>query len=209
LPGWQRFYAAHRASDFEFIAVALEHAGPEAARPFVARAGATFPVAIDEHGLASALLGFKVVPNGVLVDRDGTIRYAKYGGFSVDRVEDVAAVERFIRGDEPGPSPDHAPPYALGSPEQELVATRLRLGRLLDAVGHREEALAEWQAALRLDPGNLVIRKQIWAVRYPERFHPVIDWAWQKDQLARERAAEVAAGICGPDGCPLPRHETR
>ena len=209
MPEWQRFYAAHHASDFEFVAVALEHAGAEAARPYAARAGATFPVVVDEHGLTSGLLGFKVVPNGVLVDQDGIIRYAKYGGFSIDRAEDVAAVERFIRGDDPGPSPDHAPLYALGSLEQEVVATRLRLGRLLDAVGRREEALAEWQAALRLDPGNLVIRKQIWAVRYPERFYPAINWTWQKEQLACERAAEVAAGICDPDGCPLPHHVPR
>jgi tetratricopeptide (TPR) repeat protein len=191
------------------VAVALEHAGAEAARPFVARAGATFPVVVDEHGLTSGVLGFKVVPNGVLVDRDGTIRHARYGGFSIDRAEDEATVARFFRGEEPGPSPDSAPPYALAAVEQELVATRLRLGRLLDAVGRREEALAEWQAALRTDPGNLVIRKQIWAARYPERFHPAIDWAWQREQLARERAAEIAAGICGPDGCPLPRHERR
>jgi len=40
---------------------------------------------------------------------------------------------------------------------------------------------------------------------YPERFHPTIAFAWQQGQLAREREAEITAGICGPDGCPLPR----
>jgi hypothetical protein len=57
---------------------------------------------------------------------------------------------------------------------------------------------------LRLDPENFLIRKQIWAVEYPEKFHPTIDFVWQETQLRAEREAEIAAGICGPDGCPVP-----
>jgi hypothetical protein len=182
----------------------LEHGGRELARPFVEAAKATYPVVADEHGLTSRLLDYKAVPNGVLVDTDGTIRYTKYGGFSVDKPEDVAVVERFLAGEEPGPSPDNSAAYALGPVEKELVDTKLRFGRLLDASGHRDEALAEWQSALHLDPDNLVIRKQIWSVKYPERFHPDIDWDWQRAQLKSEREAEIEAGICGPDGCPVP-----
>ena len=168
------------------------------------RAGVRFPVLVDDQGLTSARLGFKAVPNGILVDEEGTIRWAKYGGFSVEKPEDVRIVERFLQGEDPGPSPVSTVPYALGGPERELVETKLRLGRLLDSLGRRDEALTAWQDALRVDPANLVIRKQIWAARYPEKFHPAIDWAWQKDQLERERREELAAGICGPDGCPIP-----
>ncbi len=75
--------------------------------------------------------------------------------------------------------------------------------------GWREEAIKEWKAALRLDPENFVIRKQIWVALYPEKFHPTIDFEWQKGQLERERQEEVAAGICGPDGCPLPQKHNR
>jgi tetratricopeptide (TPR) repeat protein len=94
--------------------------------------------------------------------------------------------------------------YRLNSIERDLVETRLRLEHLLDALGRRDEAIQEWQAALRIDPENLVIRKQIWAARHPEKFFPTIDVAWQQEQLRQERAAEIASGICGPDGCPLP-----
>jgi tetratricopeptide (TPR) repeat protein len=149
-------------------------------------------------------LGFKAVPNGVLVDEDGIIRWAKYGGFSIDKPEDVAVVDRFFGGEDPGPSPTMDTPYTLGPMERELVETKLRLGRLLDSLGRRDEAVQEWQTALRLDPENLVIRKQIWAARYPEKFHPTIDWDWQRAQLRQEREAEIAADICGPDGCPVP-----
>jgi hypothetical protein len=78
--------------------VAVEHAGPEAARSFVEAAGVTFPTIIDEQGVLSRLFGFKVVPNGVLLDEEGMIRWAKFGGFSVDNPDDVAAVERFLAG---------------------------------------------------------------------------------------------------------------
>lgn len=149
-------------------------------------------------------LDFRAVPNGVLVDESGEIRWTKYGGFSVDKPEDVQVVERFIAGEDPGESPSHDGPYQLSAAERELVATKLRLGRLLDSLGRTEEAIKEWEEALHRDPENLVIRKQIWAARYPEKFHPVIDWEWQKIQLKKEREAEIAAGICGPDGCPVP-----
>jgi hypothetical protein len=47
-----------------------------------------------------------------------------------------------------------------------------------------------WKAALRLDPANFVVRKQIWAHRHPERFWPEIDAAWQQAELNRERAGD-------------------
>jgi len=191
------------------VSIALEHNGAERARPYVAAANTTFPTLIDEEGVTSGAFGFKAVPNGVLVDPEGVIRYAKYGGFSVDKSEDVAAVERFLKGEEIGPSPEGRVPYQLEALERDLVATKLRLGRLLDSTGRRDEAVAEWQAALYLDPENLVIRKQIWAALHPEKFQPTIDWAWQKEQLARERAEEITIGVCGPDGCRIPRSSLR
>jgi hypothetical protein len=195
----------HWDDPFDILSIAMEHTGAESARPFVERAGATFVTVVDEHGATSQALGFKAIPNGVLVDEEGVIRWAKYGGFSIDNEDDVAVVERFLSGEAPGESPASAQPYTLGEVERELIDTKLRLGRLLDERGRREEAIKEWTDALHLDTQNLVIRKQIWMARYPEKFHPEIDWDWQKEQLTKEREAEIAAGICGPDGCPLPR----
>jgi hypothetical protein len=186
------------------VSVAVEHTGPEAACSFVEAAGATFPTIIDEQGALSRLFDFKVVPNGVLLDEDGTIRWAKFGGFSVDNPDDVAAVERFLAGGDPGPSPAQDVPYALRPLERELVATKLQLGRLLLDSGRTVEAVATWRDALRLDPQNFTIRKQIWAAEHPEKFFPTIDFAWQQEQLATEQEREIAEGMCGPDGCPLP-----
>ena len=204
MPGWQRFVDAHQDQTFSFISIAVEHLGAEAARRYLDAAHATFPTVVDEHGLTGDRFGFKVVPNGVLVDPVGVIRYAKYGGFSIDNPGDVAIVEHFVAGKQLDPVAVDAPPYLLGPLERDLIATKVRLGRLLEAQGHRADAVTEWRAALRLDPENFLIRKQIWAAEHPEKFHPTIDFGWQQEQLRRERAQEVSDGICGPDGCPLP-----
>jgi hypothetical protein len=206
LPGWQHFFETiPTEANFTLISVACEHGGGENARPYVEAAKATFPTVIDDSGVTAVTFGFKVVPNGLLVDEAGIIRYAKYGGFEISHPEDVAAVSRFIAGADPGPSPASNVPYELSGLELEFVATHLRLARVFDSLGRVDEAVAEWQAALRIDPRNFVVRKQIWAARHPEKFHPAIDFAWQTVQLAQEREAELAEGICGPDGCPLPR----
>ncbi len=188
------------------MAVALETQGAAMARPWVERAGATFPVLVDQHNLLGRLLDFKAVPNGVFLDEQGIIRYTKYGGFSIDRPEDPATIRKLIDGEllQQAPAPDQIP-YQLSAVERELVETRLRLGSELLENGKQDAALVEWQRALELDPQNFVIRKQIWAVRYPKRFHSTIDWDWQRDQLQREREDELARGVCGPDGCPIPR----
>jgi tetratricopeptide (TPR) repeat protein len=188
----------------KIIAIALEHNGGERARPFVEGAGVTFPVLVDEEGQSSARFGFKAVPNGVLIDSDGTIRWAKYGRFSVDNTEDVETVRRFFAGADIEPYELDAAPYELDAAQSREVVHLVRRGHALMEEGLADDAVQAWQKALEMDPENLVIRKQIWAARYPERFHPTIDWDWQKRQLAEERADEVARRICGPDGCPLP-----
>jgi hypothetical protein len=179
--------------------------GVEAARPWPEQAGARFPTVVDRDNRLAQLYGYKLIPNGLFLDEAGIIRYRKFGGFSIENADDVDAIQRLIDGDaaQIETEPKDAP-YHLSDVERELVETRMRLGAELFARGAHEEAVAEWQQALHRDPENLTIRKQIWMTRYPEKFHPMIDFDWQKGQLAREREAEIAAGICGPDGCPLP-----
>lgn len=167
-------------------------------------ARAQFPTVVDDRGALGQHFGFKVVPNGLLVDEAGIVCWARFGGFSIDHPDDVAAVERFLAGEDPGPSPAVDAPYVLGPLERELVATKVRLGRLLDETGRRDEAVGMWREALRLDPENFTVRKQIWAAEYPEKFFPEIDFAWQQEQLETERTREIAEGVCGPDGCPVP-----
>lgn len=65
------------------------------------------------------------------------------------------------------------------------------LGSAEMALGHKENGLANLKKALRLDRENFVIRKQIWLMEHPEKFHPTIDWGWQREQLKKEREQEA------------------
>jgi len=203
---WQHFVQRNSDKAFRFVSIAVDTQGMEAVRPWTARAGATYPTVVDRENTLAALYDYKLVPNGIFLDAAGIIRYRKFGGFSVENAADVAAIQRLIDGEVveiEADQPEAA--YQLGEAARALVHARMHRGAEYFAQGAPADAVAAWTQALHLDPQNLTIRKQIWMAAYPERFHPTIDFAWQQGQLAREREAELAAGICGPDGCPLPR----
>lgn len=184
-------------------------AGIAAARPWHEAAGATFTTVVDPENELGQRFDYKLIPNGLMVDEQGILRAIWIGGFAVERPECLELVDRFRTGQLKEPfvkvkSPGQfAAPAARSTLEQELYETRVRLGAELKAAGKTAAAVAEWQQALRMDPDNFVLRKQIWALQHPERFYPTIDWDWQQEQLAREKAEEAA---CGPEGCEIPPH---
>jgi len=203
---WQLWYEQHAPADF--LAVAADTQGPGAARPWVERANATFPFAVDAENKLGALLGYTVVPTGVFVDEQGIVRHLQAGDFSARDDKTIARVDRFLAGDADVLAELNVQFRSRLKPlEQELVDAKVRLASELIARGQQEEALDALDRALELDPDNYVIRKQRWTIRNPERFQPAIDWDWQKEELARERNAELRARetACGPDGCPIPR----
>jgi len=61
-------------------------------------------------------------------------------------------------------------------------------GTTLARLGRAAEAERAWVGALRRDPANFVVRKQIWAHRHPEKFWPEIDGEWQREEMGREQA---------------------
>lgn len=169
--------------------MAVEVQGAEAARPWLERAGATFPTVVDSANVLGEALGYKVIPNGILVDASGTVRFQKFGGFSVANAADVEAVERLLAESAAHGAAASGTAAALArtAPHAGQRVTALERGLELLRSGDPEGALAAWREALAADPDNYVIRKQVWVVEHPERFYPTIDWAWQKEQLARER----------------------
>jgi hypothetical protein len=171
--------------------VAVEVQGAAAARPWLERAAATFPTVVDAANALGEALGYKAIPNGIVLDEGGTVRFRKFGGFSVESAGDVAAVERLLAADGTGGTgaPDGATAAGrAGAAPGRARASALQRGLDLLRQGDRAGAVAAWREALAADPDNYVVRKQIWAVEHPERFYPTIDWAWQQEQLARERA---------------------
>jgi hypothetical protein len=153
-------------------------------RTWTERASLTFPTLLDPDNRLGDLFGFKAIPNGILLDREGVIRYTKFGGFDVSSAVDLAAVETAIAAT-PTPAGSEGGIARIEAAAQAAALLREGYGQM--AAGNREAGLAAWRSALRLDPDNLVIRKQLWRADHPERFGEVIDGDWQRQQLARER----------------------
>lgn len=166
--------------------------GEAAVRTWTERAALTFPTLLDPDNQLGELFGFKAIPNGILIDREGVIRYTKFGGFAVTNAADLTAVEEAIAA---------TPPRAVSGQQTAQIdsgaaqaAALLREGYAQMAAGNREAGLTIWRSALRLDPANLVIRKQLWRADHPERFGEVIDSAWQREQLAQEQNGRTGGG---------------
>ena len=162
----------------------MDAQGPSAALPYHQRAGATFPTLVDQDGVLPRRWGFKAIPNAWVIDEASVLRYQKLGGFHITRQEDRAAVLAALA----------LPPSteALAGSGESLDSGFEEGVRLLNQ-GRTAEALERWFQALEGDPENWIIRKQVWQTLYPERFNPTVDYAWQRQQRAKEDAGGMRA----------------
>jgi hypothetical protein len=164
---------------------------------------------VDSENLLANLFGFNIVPNGIFIDKEGTIRLIKQG-FSVTNPEHIQAVEKLLAGEVEKVILDdeyYSPSNGVTNLEKQLSQTKFKLGMEYAKNGKKEEALKELDEALLLNTDNFLIRKQRWYIRYPENFSPTIDIEWQQKQLEKEKAEEslLKGGMdCGPEGCVIP-----
>ena len=211
----------------------MDASGIPACAPIYKAAKATYHTWVDPRNALSEALGFKVIPNGFLIDEIGVVRAMKVGGFEVKNpatitmVEDFLALPKAIGSSivEPEPTTDELKKRVSKEPsgENELAygkalladqkvqealphlesavaklpsssSAHFALGSWLVQLDKRKEALKSLREALRLDRSNFVIRKQIWLIEFPEKFHPEIDWAWQRVKLKEELDAEKKDG---------------
>lgn len=233
---WQDFVELHK-EDFVLVAVAMDVGGIKDCKPIYDAAGAKYFTLVDPQNAMGEAWGFKVVPNGWLIDESGTLQAKWTGGFEVRRPQIVEKVEEFLSAPSVAKgsikaaksdvalvkeykavlknSPNDGPANlglgqillrqgkakqamsylgkAVAAMPKDANAT-FALGSCVLAQGDKKSALTILKNALKLDTKNYLIRKQIWHLEYPEKFHPEIDWGWQREQMARERAAEKKDG---------------
>ena len=162
--------------------MAVDALGPERARPYLEGAGATFPAAVDQENRLGALFGYKVVPNAIFLDEHSTTKLIRFGDFDIADRGCRRLAEAFAAGAELAAAAGERLD-TFGS--REALAAFHR-GLDLYAEGNRDAALAQWRLAVSLEPGNYVIRKQLWAVEHPDRFYGErVDYDWQRQQLER------------------------
>lgn len=191
------------------LSVAVDIRGADAVKPYTENT--SFKTAIDSENALSNHFGFKIVPNGIFIDEEGTIRLIKEG-FHVDNKEHTSAIEKLINNQEEKIVLDdiyYSHQDKRSKLELELSQTKFKLGLEYSKNGMKEEALTQLDEALRLDPDNFLIRKQRWYLRHPEKFSPTIDISWQQQQLKKEKANEalLSQEDCGPEGCFIPGTE--
>lgn len=206
----------------------MDAGGIDACKPHYRAAKATYVQLVDSRNELGDALGFRVVPNGFLVDEAGVLKVQRIGGFeasspaTLKMIEDFLSQPKAMLSSETPSAPSffelRRAAHESGSAESRLAygkellnrkqhwealphlrhaainlphsaSAQFALGSCLLAIGLKSEATLSLRKALRLDPENYVIRKQIWVIEHPERFNPEIDWAWQREQLAKERSS--------------------
>ena len=164
---------------------------------------------MDSNNELANAFGFKIVPNGIFFDKQGTIRLIKQG-FQVTDKAHTEAVRKLIFEEVEKVTLDdeyYNPSNTANELEKQLSQTKFKLAMEYANKGKIDAALKELDEALYLDTDNFLIRKQRWYIKYPEKFSPTIDIEWQQKQLEKEKAEEAKLKgdpDCGPEGCIIP-----
>ena len=175
---WQQLHEA-LGDQVAIVGVAVDAQGPDRPRPYVEKAGVTFPMLIDERNVLAELFGFRAIPNGLLVDEQGAVVHRKFGGFEIREADRRRMIEGWVRTG----ALDGAESSEVSQPAAEAMAL-FHAGLEQLRGGHSDEARRLWRRASELDPQNFVVRKQLWAVEHPERFYDgAVDFAWQREQM--------------------------
>ena len=158
--------------------MAIDAQGRDKPRTYEEKAGATFTTVVDEANQLGRLYGFKAIPNGILIDEQGTAQYQKLGGFDIRRTETAGIVEAWAGGS--GLAQPSVEDRTAPGDEHAKTDAHFRRGLEFKSQVRAQDAMAEWRKDVELEPDNYVIRKQIWAVENPERFYAGgIDFDWQ------------------------------
>ena len=149
LPEWQAFYNRHRDSGFRLLAVAVDAAGAEVAKPYVDRARLGRRAALDERNLLGERLGFKSLPMIFLVDERGN---------AAETDDDEQRIVRWLRAGRRadragGAKADVSPRESLQGIEKRLradpdnPALRLQFGDALADAGDWNRAARQYRRA--------------------------------------------------------------
>lgn len=165
--------------------MAVDLQGADRARPFHEKAGAEFTTVVDADNHLAGIFGFRAIPNGILIDEQGVLRYTRFGGFDIRKPECAAVIERFVATGEV--VADETVAAATTAPGVTTL-DHFHRGLALYRAGDLEGAAAIWREGVVLEPDHWNMRKQLWALENPDRFYDGdVDYAWQKEQIEAGR----------------------
>lgn len=162
--------------------MALDTQGAEVVRPFSEGTEASFSTLVDPDNLLGQAFGFKVVPNGLMVNASGMIDAMVIGGFDIRRPESRELVEAWQAGRDVTSKPVEENAARSQQARDLFQQASIALKR-----GDRPEAVRLLKLASPHEPDNYIIRKQLWALEHPDRFYAgEIDLEWQRQQLDKD-----------------------
>lgn len=140
---------------------------------------------VDPRNELGRTFGYRAIPNGFAFGTDGGLIGSKVPGFDIRDAASRDLLEGWLATSS-GRGSDREQP--VGAQPAAAALDLFAEGSRLMREGQRSAGLAAWLRAFQEDPGNFVIRKQIWRALYPDRFGEPIDLDWQKEQMARENS---------------------
>lgn len=171
------------------MVIAQDAQGAELARPWVEKAGGTYRALLDQYNFIGKAYNLKYVPVGIAVDAQGKL-VMPVSGVQIQSPEFLAEMEEWA---ETGEVPKRWSGLVGGgrpkpmSPAEREADARFQLAIALLEQDKKEEALVMLKEAVRLDPQNWLIRKQLWAIDSPEAFYAVeVDYGWQQARKETE-----------------------
>ena len=169
----QQFQEKHPDLPVVSIACDVQGAGPP--MRFLRAAKATFGMWIDAVGVLTRRWKLKIASVGVLLDEQGCVMAAVHHPDE----KFYAEVEKLLST----PAPTKVIPEPKVDTKNTQVEILMQSCNNILTRNRTKEAADELRKALELDPGNIVIQKQIWAVENPDKFYgESIDKDWQKAQ---------------------------
>lgn len=152
LPALQRFHQSHGAA-VRVVSIAFDAQGPGFAMKYLKPAGAGFEMLIDATCVLSRRWGVKTVPFLVLLDAEGTVQKVLK---SVDE-KTLASLPEFLTKKQPG----------NGDLDPSLLKSDINVDRFVQGCAiflsrnRVADAANSLREALKLDPKNEIIRRQI------------------------------------------------
>ena len=170
-----------KGKEVDLISVAIDIQGPKVVKPYVDKVNPSFVTVVDEENVLGRSCGFKTVPNGYLVETDMTVSYSNLGKFDIRRPDIVNKIQEWIKLPRDSSTQFNS---SIGEAMDEKAEAFFNSGLQLYREGRQKEALLAWSKSVQIDPGNYIVRKQIWAITHPDKFYnTAVDFDWQHQQM--------------------------
>jgi hypothetical protein len=177
-------YSDITTSGSDILSIAVDLQGPDLPRPFHEKADAEFTTVVDAGTVVTRTFGVRAVPNGALIDENGILRYAQYGGFDIRKPATKRLVTNFLVNGQVNLTDDTPVKGAVDVASLD----HFERGLALFGSGDLEGAAAIWREGMKVEPDHWNMRKQLWAIEHPDRFYNGdVDYDWQKVQVEEGR----------------------